>query len=154
MDTPSYNELMKKKLNRGLTVSEANASIINRIPNKKVTAAAFGLRIGGIVVILVDVGYSAAEVYTAKGWDEKIKIAISETARISGTAGGAWAGGRVGVTFGSYFGPWGGVIGGVGGSVVGGFIGGITVQTLIDALLYEFFPPNELDIEIFDLLTE
>ncbi|WP_407913781.1 RHS repeat-associated core domain-containing protein [Kitasatospora sp. NE20-6] len=114
-DFPTYDALRQRKTDAAIIESAART-------NPRANQLARASKIGGRVLLGVDVGIGIYEVATAPE-GEKVRTAAREAGGIAGAVAGAKLGGMIGLSIGSAFPGPGSAIGLVAGGVIGAAIG-------------------------------
>jgi Domain of unknown function (DUF4157) len=139
---PTFEELIRQgKTPEDIIGSAGRASTkVNRVATK--------LKVGGRLLIAIDIAIVTWEVFSAPE-GERLRTAVAGAAGIAGAAGVGWAGAKGGAAVGLWLGGpvgagVGGVIGAIGGALFGGWLGrkaGEEVYDLVDDLVN----PSSLD---------
>jgi len=142
-DKPTY-EMLKAGDPRLGKLPKTDAQIINRVPNKGVDKIARALKVGGRVLLVLDVATGVFVVVTAPP-GERLATAVKETSRIGGALAGGYVGmgggAYVGGAIGSLFGPGpgtaigagiGAFVCGFGGAILGGWGASTGAARLVD----------------------
>jgi hypothetical protein len=128
---PSYEQLIREGKTPDDIIGKAGRS------STKVNRLSTTLKVGGRVLIAVDLAIVTWEVFSAPE-GERLRTAVGGAGGLAGAAAGGWAGAKAGGAIGSLFGPVGtavgGVIGGIGGAIIGGIFGRKAATKIYDVI--------------------
>ncbi|HLS50186.1 MAG TPA: hypothetical protein VK024_09345 [Actinomycetaceae bacterium] len=135
---PSYDDLIRQGKTPMDVIGDSGKA------STKWNKGAMKLRVGGPLLIVVDVAIVTWEVYEAEE-NERLRTAVRGAGGVAGALGGGWAGakagawigGGVGALFGGVGAPVGAAIGGVIGGVAGAIVGGSAGKAAADPV-YDF----------------